>query len=61
MPGASSVGLSTPSSTSAMGTGVEYLEMSTTGTSSTKIQTPDTLKTLDATQLPKGTFVGVLN
>ena len=58
MPGASSsVGIPTHSSTniSAMtGTGVEYLEMSAAG-SSTKLQTPDTLKTLDATQLPKGT------
>ena len=52
----SSVGMSTHSSTniSAMtGTGVEYLEMSAAG-SSTRLQTSDTLKTLDATQLPKG-------
>ena len=57
MPGASSsVGIPTHSSTSisAMtGTGVEYLEMSAAG-SSAKLQTSDTLKTLDATQLPKG-------
>ena len=52
----SSVGMSTHSSTniSAMtGTGVEYLEMSAAG-SSTRLPTSDTLKTLDATQLPKG-------
>lgn len=53
--GASSIGLSTRSSASAAtGTGVEYLEMSAAGSSSTKLQNPDTLKTLDATQLPKG-------
>jgi len=52
--GASSVGISTRSSASAAtGTGVEYLEMSAAGSSSTKLQNPDTLKTLDATQLPK--------
>jgi len=52
--GASSVGISTRSSAStATGTGVEYLEMSAAGSSSTKLQNPDTLKTLDATQLPK--------
>ena len=53
--GASSIGISTRSSASAAtGTGVEYLEMSAAGSSSTKLQNPDTLKTLDATQLPKG-------
>ena len=58
MAGVSSVGLSTHSSTSATGTtGVEYLEMSTAGPSSTKLQITDTLKTLDATQLPRGTFL----
>ena len=60
MPGASSsVGIPTHSSTniSAMtGTGVEYLEMSAAGSSSTRLQTSDTLKTLDATQLPKGEY-----
>ena len=55
--GASSIGLSTRSSASAAtGTGVEYLEMSAAGSSSTKLQNPDTLKTLDATQLPKGNW-----
>ena len=63
MPGASSsVGIPTHSSTniSAMtGTGVEYLEMSAAG-SSTRLQTSDTLKTLDATQLPKGLYSSFL-
>ena len=43
------------------GTGVEYVEMSATGHSSTKFQNLDTLKVLDATQLPKGEFNKRLN
>ena len=52
----SSVGLSTQTGNvgGTTSTGVEYVEMSATGGSSTKIQNLDTLKTLDATQLPKG-------
>ena len=41
----------------ATGTGGEYFEMSTTETPSTKPIAPDALKTLDATQLPKGAFI----
>ena len=55
----SSAGLSTHNSTNISvmtGTGVEYLEMSAAGSSSTRLQTSDTLKTLDATQLPKGEY-----
>ena len=58
MPGdSSSVGLSTHNSTNISvmtGTCVEYLEMSAPGSSSNRLQTSDTLRTLDATQLPKG-------
>ena len=61
--GASSTGLSTHHSISSV-TGIEYLEMSTAGTSSslmtTKLQTPDTLQTLDVTQLPRGNDIGIM-
>ena len=55
--GASSVGISTQSGLSAaIGTDVEYVEMSAAGSTSSKLPNPDSLKTLDATQLPKGTL-----
>ena len=54
----SSVGLSTQIGNvgGTSSTGVEYVEMSATGSSSAKFQNLDTLKTLDATQLPKGKY-----